>query len=90
MLSHTGVGPLAEQIARRHTAAFDHIAQLTDNVPARLALRCQIDASLGRLTSNIYIWKRPSWSSKEQMARPVRQDSAALFACGFVKLVVLE
>jgi len=35
ILSHAGVGPLAEQIARRRTAAFGHIARLTDNVPAR-------------------------------------------------------
>jgi len=36
----------AEQIARRRTAAFGDIARLADNVPAHLALRCQIDASL--------------------------------------------
>jgi len=48
--------PLAEQIARRRTAAFGHIARLADSIPARLALRCQIDASLGRLPSKH--WKR--------------------------------
>jgi len=45
ILSHAGIGPLAEQITRRRTAAVGHIARLADNVPARLALRCQIDAS---------------------------------------------
>jgi len=39
ILSHGGVGPLAEQIARRRAAAFCHIARLADNVPARLAVR---------------------------------------------------
>jgi len=55
-IHHAGVGPLAEQITRRRTAAFDHIARLTDNVPARLVLHCQIDTSLGRLPSNT--WNR--------------------------------
>jgi len=36
ILSHAGVGPLAEQIACRCTAAFGHITRLADNVPARL------------------------------------------------------
>jgi len=44
---------IAEQIARRHKAAFGHIARLVDNFQARLALRCQIDASLGCLPSKI-------------------------------------
>jgi len=58
MLSHAGVGSPAEQIARRRTAAVGHIARLAeaDDVPARLVLRCQIDASLSRLSNNT--WKR--------------------------------
>jgi len=56
ILSHAGVSPLAEKIARRRTAAFGHIARLADNVPARLALRCQIIASLGPLPNKN--WKR--------------------------------
>jgi len=41
-----------EQIACRRIAAFVQVARLSDNVPARLALHCQIDSSLGRLPSN--------------------------------------
>jgi len=56
MLSHAGIGSPAEQIARQRTTAVDHIARLADDVPARLVLRCQIDASLSRLSNNT--WKR--------------------------------
>jgi len=56
ILSHAGVGPLAEQITCWYTAAFGHVARLADNVPARLALRCQTDASLDHLPSNT--WNR--------------------------------
>jgi len=38
ILSHTGVGPLAEQIACRRTTAFLHISRLADNVPAHPAM----------------------------------------------------
>jgi len=65
ILSHAGVGPVAEQIARRRTAAFGHIAWLADNVPARLALCCQIGASLGR---------RPSKNLKRCPGRPRNMD----------------
>jgi len=66
---------LAEQIARRRTAAFGHIARLADSVPVRLALRCQIDAS--RPFSQ---WKLEtlSWSPKEQMARYPRNCHAPM------------
>jgi len=72
-LAGSGVGTLAEQIARQHTAAFGHIARLADNVPARLALRCQIDASLGRLPSNT--WKRRSGRPRNRWLDIVWQDS---------------
>jgi len=72
-LSHAGVGPLAEQIARRRTAAFDHITRLTDNVPARLVLHYQIDASLGRLPGRD--WKRCPGRPRNRCLDLVRQDS---------------
>jgi len=53
-LSQAGV----QQIARRCTAAFGHITRLTDNVPACLALHCQIDAILAVLpvkTGNVVL-----------------------------------
>jgi len=50
------VGPLAEQTTRWCTAAFGQIARLASNVPTRLALHYQIDASLGYPPSNT--WKR--------------------------------
>jgi len=52
LIPHDGVGPLAQQIASRRTAAFGHIARLADKVPARLALCCQVDASLGQTRSS--------------------------------------
>jgi len=73
MLSHAGVGPPAEQIARRHTAVFDHITRLTDNVPAHLVLRCQIDASLSRLPGKN--WKRCLRRPRNRWPDLVRQDS---------------
>jgi len=85
--------PLAEQIARRRTAAFGHIARLADSIPARLALRCQIDASLGRLPSKH--WKRRPGHSREQMARSssARLLTVPLLICGkelFFVVMVLE
>jgi len=73
ILSHAGVDPLAEQIARQHTAAFRHIARLADNVPSRLVLRCQIDASLSRLLSNT--WKRRPGHPSNRWLDLARQDS---------------
>jgi len=91
-LSHAGVGPLAEQIARRRTATFGHIARLADNVPARLVLRFQIDASLGRLASNT--WKRRPGSPRNRWLEVVRQDSncspADLWRRRFFVVMVLE
>jgi len=73
ILSHAGIGPLAEQISRRRTTVFGHITRLADNVPTRLVLRCQIDASLGHLSSNT--WKRRRVRPKNRWLGLVRQDS---------------
>jgi len=53
----------------------EHIARLADNVPARLACRCQIDASLGRPPGNT--WKhRPGRPRNRWLwLDRVRQDS---------------
>jgi len=81
ILSHGGVGPLAEQIARRHTAASDHIVRLADNVPAHLALRCQIDASVGHLPSKN--WKRRPGRPRNRWLDLVRPESnCSLLICG--------
>jgi len=58
ILSHAGIGPLAEQIERRRKATFGHIARLADNIPARLALHCQINASLRRLRYGAMVLER--------------------------------
>jgi len=71
--SHAGVGQLAAQITCRQSAVFGCIARLADSVPARLALRCQIDASLGRLPSNT--WKRRPGRPRNRWLDLVRQDS---------------
>jgi len=63
----------AELIAYRHTAAFGHIARLADNVPAHLALHCQIDTSLSRLSRNT--WKHRPCCPRNRWLDLARQDS---------------
>jgi len=72
MLAHAGVGSLAEQIAHRRTAACGHITRLADSVAARLALCCQIDASLRHLPSKN--WKRRSGRPRNRWLDLVWQD----------------
>jgi len=52
---------------------FGDIARLADNVPACLTVRCQIDASLGHLSSKN--WKRHPGHPTNRWLDLVRQDS---------------
>jgi len=70
MLSNAGVVPLAEQITRRRTAPFGHIAWLANSVPA---LCCHIDASLGCPPRNT--WKRRPGRPRNRWLDLVQQDS---------------
>ena len=69
----TDLSPLAQQIARRRTAVFGHIARLDNDVPAHQALRCQVDVSIGRFPS--HDWKRLPGRPRNRWLDLLRADS---------------